>query len=94
MSLSGFLLLLLIAAIAGAIGQSLAGYSVGGCIGAIVIGFIGAFLGQWLATQLRLPEIFAVNVDGYMFPVVWAIVGSAILALIFGALGRRRRAYY
>lgn len=91
MSLVGFLILLVIAAVTGAIGQTLAGYSVGGCLASILIGFIGAFLGAWLAGQLGLPEIFTVVIDGEPFPVVWAIIGSAILAFIFGLIGSRRR---
>ena len=92
MTIVGFLILLLIAAVAGALGQSLAGYSVGGCIGSIVVGFVGAWLGLWLARQLGLPEFFTVVVDGQSFPIVWAIIGSALLSFIFGLFGRRR--YY
>jgi uncharacterized membrane protein YeaQ/YmgE (transglycosylase-associated protein family) len=92
MTIVGFLILLLIAAVAGALGQSLAGYSVGGCLGSIIVGFIGAWLGLWLARQLGLPEFFTVVVDGQSFPIVWAIIGSALLAFIFGLFGRRR--YY
>ncbi len=92
MTLVGFLVLLIIAAIAGALGQAIAGYSIGGCLGSIVIGFLGAWLGVWLAGQLGLPDFLTLVVDGRPFPVIWAIVGSAILSLIFGLLlgGRRR----
>ena len=51
MSIVGFVILVIIAAIAGSIGQALAGYSVGGCLLSAVVGIIGAFLGQWLATS-------------------------------------------
>ncbi len=93
MTLVGFLVLLIIAAIAGALGQAISGYSVGGCLGAIVLGFVGAWLGVWLAGQLGLPNFFTLVVDGQPFPVIWAIVGAAILSLIFGLLlgGRGRR---
>ena len=90
MTLIQFLVLLVVAAICGAIGQSLAGYSLGGCLVSAVVGFVGAFVGLWLARQLRLPEVLVVNVGGEAFPVLWSIVGSAILALIFGLLSRRR----
>lgn len=90
MSLLGFIVLLVIAAIAGSIGQAIAGYSAGGCLVSIIIGFVGAFLGMWLAQQLGLPELFTINIDGQPFPVVWSIIGSAILALLFGLLTRRR----
>lgn len=90
MTLVGFIVLLVIAAIAGSLGQSLAGYSFGGCLGAILVGFVGAWLGVWIAGQFGLPEFFTLVVDGQPFPVVWAIIGAAILSLLFGLIGRRR----
>ena len=90
MTLIQFLVLLLVAAVCGAIGQSLAGYSLGGCLVSAAVGFIGAFVGLWLARELRLPEILTVQVGGEAFPVLWSIVGSAICALIIGLLSRRR----
>lgn len=94
MTLLGFIVLLIIAAIAGALGQAISGYSLGGFLVAIVVGLIGALIGWWLAGALGLPELFVVNVDGQSFPVVWAIIGSALFALIVGLLSRRRvRAY-
>ncbi|MCB0142484.1 MAG: GlsB/YeaQ/YmgE family stress response membrane protein [Caldilineaceae bacterium] len=93
MSLLGFLVLLLVAAVCGALGQAIAGYSVGGCIISIVVGFVGAFLGMWIARQFGLPELFVVTVDGEPFPIVWSIVGSALLAAIVGLITRPRIAY-
>ena len=94
MTLLGFIVLLIIAAIAGALGQAISGYSLGGFLVSIVVGLIGALIGWWLAGALGLLELFVVNVDGQAFPVVWAIVGSALFALIVGLLSRRRvRAY-
>jgi uncharacterized membrane protein YeaQ/YmgE (transglycosylase-associated protein family) len=90
MTIIQFLVLLLIAAICGTIGQSLAGYSLGGCLISAIVGFVGAFLGMWLARQLGLPEVLTIRVGGETFPVLWSIVGSAILALIAGLLSRRR----
>ena len=89
MTITGILLLLLIAGIVGALGQALSGYSFGGCLVSILVGFIGAYLGIWLARQLGLPEVFTVTVEGEPFPVLWGIIGSAILSLILGMLTRR-----
>jgi uncharacterized membrane protein YeaQ/YmgE (transglycosylase-associated protein family) len=82
MTLIGFLVLLAIAAICGAIGQSLAGYDLGGCLVSIFVGFIGAYIGMWLAGKLGLPELFAVNIQGKPFPIIWSVIGSALFTFI------------
>ena len=86
MTLIGFLVLLAIAAICGAIGQSLAGYNLGGCLVSIIVGFIGAWLGMWIAAKMGFPEFFTINIEGKPFPIVWAILGSAIFTLIMALL--------
>lgn len=88
MSLIDFLILALVAAICGMIGQSLAGYSVGGCLVSAVIGYVGAFVGLWVARQFGLPELFTVNVGGSAIPIVWSIVGSALLVAGLAMLRR------
>ena len=90
MTLAGFVLLLVIAGICGAIGRSLAGYSHGGCLGSVALGFIGALLGMWIARALKLPEVFAVRVANESFPVLWSIVGSALFVAVLSAFTRRR----
>ncbi len=95
MTLIGFLVLLLIAAICGSIGQSLAGYDLGGCLVSIIVGFIGAYIGLWVAGKMGLPRIFEITIEGRPFPVVWAVIGSAlftlVIALIRRAVGGGRR---
>lgn len=93
MSVLEFLVLLLIAGICGAIGQAISGYSRGGCLAAIGIGFIGALLGTWLARLMELPSIFTLDVGGTDFPVVWSIFGSALFVAVISLLtrGRSRR---
>jgi uncharacterized membrane protein YeaQ/YmgE (transglycosylase-associated protein family) len=88
MSFLSFLLLLLIAAVCGGIGQALVGYSVGGCLTSIVVGLIGAYLGTWLATELKLPEVMTIVIGNERFPLLWAIVGSALFAGILGVINR------
>lgn len=88
MTLIGFLVLLLIAAIAGSIGQALAGYDLGGCLVSIIVGFIGAYIGMWLAGRFGLPEFFTINIEGKPFPVVWAVIGSFLFTLVVGLLRR------
>ena len=93
MTLVGLLVLLVIAAIAGMLGQALSGYSVGGCFMSMVVGFIGAFLGIWISRQLGLPEPLSISVQGESFPLLWAIIGSALLTAVLGFLSRRRRVW-
>ncbi len=88
MTLMGFLVLLLIAAICGSIGQALAGYDLGGCLVSIVVGFIGAYIGLWIAGEFGLPKIFQITIQGKAFPIVWAVIGSALFTLIVALLRR------
>lgn len=88
MSFFGFLLLLLIAAICGGIGQSISGYSFGGCLISAGVGFIGAILGKWMASELGLPELWTIEVSGSPFPVVWSIIGATLFTAVLGALIR------
>lgn len=90
MGIIDFVILAIIAAIAGAIGQALAGYSLGGCVISAVVGYIGALIGFWLSRQLGLPEPLVIDVGGQPFPVVWSIIGSLVFTLIVGLLTRRR----
>ena len=92
MTLIGFVILVVIAAIAGSLGMAITGYSRGGCLFSAIVGFLGAFIGMWVARQFGLPELIPVTVEGETFPVVWSIIGSAILSVLLGALVRGRRA--
>lgn len=88
MSLIGFFILLLIAAVCGAIGQAIAGYDLGGCIVSIVVGFIGAWIGMAIAARFGLPEFFQINVEGEPFPVIWSIIGAVIFTFVVALLRR------
>jgi uncharacterized membrane protein YeaQ/YmgE (transglycosylase-associated protein family) len=89
MSLPALLVLLVIAAICGAIGRALAGGG-GGLITSIVIGFVGAFLGPLVAHQLKLSEPLMVHVSGEPFPIVWSIIGAALFVALLHLMTRRR----
>jgi uncharacterized membrane protein YeaQ/YmgE (transglycosylase-associated protein family) len=82
--------LLLVAGICGALGQAISGFSRGGCLVSVVLGFIGALIGMWIARNLGLPEPLPVVVGGRVFPVVWSVVGSALFVAVIGLLTRRR----
>lgn len=91
MTLIDLLILLLVAGLCGALGQAISGYSRGGCLVSIALGFIGAIIGMWLARALRLPELFTVNIGGKSFPIIWSIIGSALFVAVISLLTRRSR---
>ncbi|MFN2456369.1 MAG: GlsB/YeaQ/YmgE family stress response membrane protein [Pyrinomonadaceae bacterium] len=90
MGLFDLLVLLLIAGVCGSLGQAISGYSRGGCLTAVALGFIGALLGAWLARSLGLPELFPVVIGGTRFPILWSIIGSALFVAVISLLTRRR----
>ncbi len=90
MTLLDWLVLLLIAGVCGALGQAISGFSRGGCLVSIALGFIGALLGLWVARSLGLPELFTVQVGIKQFPIIWSIIGSAIFVAIISLFTRRR----
>jgi uncharacterized membrane protein YeaQ/YmgE (transglycosylase-associated protein family) len=91
MSLVDFLILLIVAGVCGTLGQAISGYSRGGCLVAIALGFIGALIGVWLKRTLGLPELLMLNVGGTQFPVVWSILGAALFVAVIGFLTRGSR---
>ena len=91
MTLFEFFLFLLIAGLAGALGQAIAGFSRGGCLVSIAVGFIGALIGSWLARVMNLPEFLMVRFGEQQFPLVWAILGASLFAAVLGLMTRPRR---
>ena len=89
MSLTSLIILLIVAGICGSIGRAIAGYSHGGCLVSIALGFIGALLGMWLADALHLPHLYFVRVGGESFPIIWSIIGSALFVAVISFFTRR-----
>jgi uncharacterized membrane protein YeaQ/YmgE (transglycosylase-associated protein family) len=91
MTLVDFLLLLLVAGICGVIGQVISGYSRGGFLAAIVLGFIGAFIGVWIAGTFALPVFYTLHIGTTNFPIIWSIIGATIFVALVGLLTSSRR---
>jgi uncharacterized membrane protein YeaQ/YmgE (transglycosylase-associated protein family) len=97
-SLTGLLILLVIAGICGAIGRSIGGGTRGGFLVSVAVGFVGALLGTIVAHSARLPELFTVVVDGRPFPILWSIIGAALFVALIrlvsgGPVRRSWRSY-
>ncbi len=83
---------LLIAISIGAVVQLVVGYTHIGFLGHVLVGIVGALLGNLIAAWLKLPTILVVaGID-----IVWTLLGSAVLVVIlaFFVGGSRYRGYY
>ena len=85
-----WVILLLVAGVCGAIGQAIAGYSRGGLLVAIALGFIGALIGVQIARAAHMPEILPIEIGEARFPIVWSIIGAALFVAVIGLLTPRR----
>ena len=95
-SIPALLVLIVIAAICGAVGRAIAGDVRGGLVVSIALGFIGALLGPWLAHALKLPILFTITIGGHSFPVLWSIIGATLFVAaihLFSRQRSRRRAW-
>ena len=87
MSIWALLLLLLIAGVCGFVASQLMGAKRVNVIMMIVLGFVGAFVGQWIAQQFGLPLVLPIEIGSKTFPLLWAVVGSvAVVGLVTAAL--------
>lgn len=90
MTLFEFVVYLVVAGICGAIARAVMGGSSRGFILSVLVGFLGAFLGTWIARLAHLPVLFVVAIDGHPFPILWSILGGIVLIAIAHALIRPR----
>ena len=90
MTILDIVILLIIAGICGALGQAITGFTRGGCLVSIALGFVGALLGMWLSRAMGLPELFAVQIGTTSFPIIWSIIGSALFVAVIALVTRSR----
>lgn len=90
MTVLEFIVYCVIAGVCGALARAFAGGSRGGFVISLLVGFLGAFVGTWLARELHLPELLVVIIAGHPFPIVWSIVGGVVLVALAHALMRPR----
>jgi len=80
------LISLLIAGIVGSIARALSGFSRGGCIISIVVGFVGAMIGSRLSRELQLPDPFVLQLKGSSYNIMWTIIGAVIFTAILSLI--------
>jgi uncharacterized membrane protein YeaQ/YmgE (transglycosylase-associated protein family) len=88
-SLPGLIVLIVIAAVCGSLGKALGGGARGGLLVSIVLGFIGALIGPWVAGLLLLTEPVVLRVAGESFPILWSIIGAALFVAALHLISRR-----
>ena len=85
MSITHLIILLIVGAIAGLIGERLVGRGMpGGLIGAIVAGLVGAWLMVDVLHLVLVPEL---SIEG--IPLLSAILGAAIVVLLLSLIAGR-----
>ena len=89
MSVEELVVYLIVALLCGLLGQAIAGRSLGGFIVSTVVGLIGAMLGKAIAHALGIPEPFTISVGGRSIPILWSIVGAALLTVVISQLRGR-----
>jgi len=52
----------------------------------IVVGFIGAIIGTWLARELQLPDPFMIVIRGSSYNILWTIIGAVIFTAILSLI--------
>lgn len=93
LTITGLIILLLIAGACGAIGRAIGGGTAGGVIVSIAVGFVGALLGTFIAAYFRMPELLVISVDHHPFPILWSIIGAALFVALIHLLSGGGRAW-
>jgi len=94
MTLESILFLLLFSAICGVLAQVITGQPHGHLLATLAVGFLGALLGAWLSGILGMPALFTISIGIFNFPVIWSILGAALLMGVVGLFNRHYYVYY
>jgi len=86
MSFLDIVIQLIIAGLTGSIARSLVGFDKGGCILSIVVGFIGAFIGSWMARELHFPDYLSFVIRGIEYHIMWALIGAIVFVAVLSLI--------
>ncbi len=84
MTLTSIVTWIIVGGIAGLLAEWLIGGIHTGCIGTVIVGIIGAFVGGWLFQVLHV----SIGLSGIVGDIVTAFVGAAVLLLVIRAIRR------
>lgn len=72
-------ILIVIAGVCGFIAAQIMGAKRANFVLLIVLGFVGAFVGRWIAGFFGLPLLLPLAVAGKTLPLVWSLIGSIVV---------------
>ena len=84
-------LIFLTAIVCGTLAQLTSGYSKGGWIVNLVVGFLGALAGVLVSRSLNAPVIYDLAIRNTRFPVIYSVVGAVIFLAGIGLFIRPGR---
>jgi uncharacterized membrane protein YeaQ/YmgE (transglycosylase-associated protein family) len=70
------MLIVLVSVIFGSIGQLTSGYSKGGWIVNLALGFLGALAGVVVSRTLKAPVIYDLKINNVTFPLMYSVIGA------------------
>jgi uncharacterized membrane protein YeaQ/YmgE (transglycosylase-associated protein family) len=83
----GILTMIVIGLVAGLIARAIVpGRQAMGMVATMLLGIVGSFVGGLLGSLVSGGDLFALQPSG----LIWSIIGSVIVLLIVGFVGRRR----
>ena len=91
MQFADFVIVALVAIFCGSFAQLTSGYSRGGWVVNLGIAFCGAVAGTVLSRSLNAPEIYSIRYRMLDFPIIYAVVGAALLLAALGFLIKPHR---
>ena len=78
MTLTSIITWIIVGGIAGFLAQRIIGGIRTGCIGTVIVGVVGAFIGGWLFSQWDV----LIGATGLLKDIITAFVGAAVLLLM------------
>jgi uncharacterized membrane protein YeaQ/YmgE (transglycosylase-associated protein family) len=84
MTLNTIVVWVIVGGVAGLLAEWLIGGVHMGCIGTVIIGILGAFIGGWLFSVLGI----SIGTTGIVNSIITAFVGAAVLLLIIRLVRR------
>jgi uncharacterized membrane protein YeaQ/YmgE (transglycosylase-associated protein family) len=85
------LLIAIVAFVCGTIAQLTSGYSLGGWIVNLGVGFLGALTGVAASRLLNAPIIYNVKYRMIDFPIIYSLIGAALFLAATGFLVKPHR---